>query len=412
MKQLPVIFSLALVLPGFGNEALKLLDQESDSAQNVFEQAARLPTTRKALELKKEKLEEPNIKFPTRWRTELVPKFPFDVTSQTTVAPRGLFEYQTADRSEYRGSKLSRARLGVAIQTYYGIELVADALLSSSGRYEGWETLRASIPVGDGMRLSAGKFPPPFSTEYSRDAAVRWFPTLSPLAAQFAPASSVGAMVESRDKTLDWKLGWFSSDSDRSMPSVDGDGYILASVASAKNRGGVEGAPEASYQRWHLDYIYNLDGSRSESIAQGYRHLLSAGTEYSSGRFDFYTEFLAARSSQNTTFGVTAAGRYWLLQDAVSLVGRYQYGWSREAGGISSYWGIPDTGSDATFPTDFPAVDLASQLSSIYGGLNVHFDDDNFIIGTGVEYRSLSGVGEDDDSFSSWGWNTFARYAF
>ncbi len=412
MKRYPIIFSLVLVMPGFGNKALELLEQESDSAQNVFEQAARLPASRKALEDKKEVLEEPNIKFPTRWRNELIPKFPFEVGARTTVAPRGFFEYQAYDGSEARGAKLSRARLGVAVQTYYGIEFLADALLSSSGKYEGWETLRASIALGDQMRLSAGKFPPPFSTEYSRDPAVRWFPTLSPLAAQFAPASSLGAMIEGRQESLDWKLGWFGRDSDRSMPSLEGDGYILASVATAKNRGGVEGAPEASYQRWHLDYIYNRDGSDSESIAQGYRHLLSAGTEYSSGRFDFYTEFLAARGSANTAFGVTAAARYWLLQDAVSFVSRYQYGWSRDPGGISSYWGIPDTGSDALFPTNFPATTLASQLSSIYGGLNIHFDDDNFIIGTGVEYRSLSGVGEDDDSFGSWGWNTFARYAF
>ncbi len=140
--------------------------------------------------------------------------------------------------------------------------------------------------------------------------------------------------------------------------------------------------------------------------------MISAGTEYSSGYFDFYTELLAARGSRNTAYGLTAAGRYWLLQDAVSLVARYQYARSRDPDGIFSYWGIPDTGSDAIFPTAFPDTTLAGQLSSIYTGVNIHFDDDNLILGTGVEYRSLSEVGEDNDSFSSWGWNTFARYAF
>lgn len=412
MKKATVILSLVAALPGFANEALKLLDQESDSAQNVFEQAARVPTSRKTLEVEAGKLEKPNPRLPDRWRTELLPKFPFEVEAGTTVAPRGLFEYQVQDRSEARNAKLSRARVGVAVQTYYGIEILADALLSSSGKYEGWETLRASIPIGEDKRLSAGKFPPPFSTEYSRDAAVRWFPTLSPLAAQLAPASSLGAMVEGRGESLDWKLGWFGSDSDRSMPSLQGDGYILASLGRDFNRGGAKDSPEANYQRWYLDYIHNMDGADSESIAQGYRHLLALGTQYSSGRFDFYTEFLAAKGEANTAYGITAAGRYWLLQDAVSLVSRYQYANSRDPNGIFSYWGAPDTDADALFPSDFQAVTVASQLSSIYGGLNVHFDDDNFIIGTGVEYRSLSGVGQDDDSFSSWGWSTFARYAF
>lgn len=412
MKAGFLMFSTALVLPTGANEALKLLEQEADSAQNVFEQAARLPASRKAIEVKAEKLEPVNVQFPTRWRTELAPKFPIEAGSRTTFAPRGLFEYQVYDRSLGNGTKLSRARVGMALQTYYGIEILADALLSSSGQYEGWETLRASVPIGEEMRLTGGKFPPPFSTEYSRDAAVRWFPTLSPLAAQMAPASSLGFMFEGRGSKLDWKLGWFGSEVDRSLPSLDGDGYILASIASSRNRGGVEGAPEANYRRWHLDYIYNMDGSTSESIAQGYRHLLSAGAEYSSGRFDFYTEFLAARGSGNTAYGVTAAGRYWLLQDAVSFVSRYQYARSRDPGGIYSYWGIPDTGSDAIFPTAFPEITTAAQLSSIYAGVNIHFDDDNLILGTGVEYRSLSEVGEDNETLSSWGWNTFARYAF
>jgi hypothetical protein len=100
-----------------------------------------------------------------------------------------------------------------------------------------------------------------------------------------------------------------------------------------------------------------------------------------------------------------------LLQDAIRLVARYDYATSRDPGGVISNWGIPLTGSDALRPSDFPVSTAAGQLSSIYGGVNFHLDDDNFIIGTGVEYRSLSDVVDDDD-FSSWGWNTFARFSF
>ena len=411
MRNLLIILG-SLPFATSANEALKLLDQESDSAQNIFEQAARLPTSRKALELKKEKLELADPKIPNRWRNELSPKFPFDVEPQTTIAPRGLFEYQSYDRSLGRGTKLSRARVGVAVQTHNGIEILADALLSSSGSYEGLETLRASAPIGESMRLTGGKFPPPFSTEYSRDAAVRWFPTLSPLAAQMAPASSLGFLLEGRESDFDWKLGWFSSDADRSIPSLDGKGYVLASVAKSRNRGGVEGAPQATYQRWHLDYLHNMDGSQSETIGRGYRHLVSAGTEFSTGRFDFYADILAARGNNQTVYGVTAAGRYWLLQDAVSLVSRYQYARSRETNGLFSYWGIPDTGSDAIFPNNFPEVTPAGQMHSFHTGINIHFDDDNLILGTGVEFRSLSEIGDSGDSLRSWGWNTFARYSF
>jgi hypothetical protein len=377
MKSALAILSLALAVSGLGNDALDLLDSEVDQAQNVFEHAARVSASSKGAIVPK-KFPKAEPKFPMRWATELPPKFPFDAGRSTKVAPRGLFEYQDQDRALGRGGKLSRARIGVALETFYGVEILADALFASSGDSQGWETLRASIPLNDQVRFSAGKFPPPFSTEYSRDAAVRWFPTLSPFASQIAPASSLGAMLEGRSAALDWKLGWFSGDSDH---------------------------------RWHLDYLYNMDGVGSESIPMGYRHLVSAGTEFSSGRLDFYTEFLLARSSQNTEYGITTAARYWLLQDAVSFVGRYQYARSQNPGRIVSGWGIPSTGAAAIHPAEFPVETIASTLSSFYGGINIHLDDDNFIIGTGLEYRSLSEVVDDDD-FSSWGWNTFARYAF
>jgi len=29
-----------------------------------------------------------------------------------------------------------------------------------------------------------------------------------------------------------------------------------------------------------------------------------------------------------------------------------------------------------------------------------------------LEYRSLSEIGKDNESLSSWGWTTFARYTF
>ena len=413
MKTNCAILSLALASSSFANDALDLLAADADNARSVFEEAAQLPSSGKQASTtpEKKKHAEVDVQFPTRWRNQLLPRLELTLPGGTVIAPRALLEYQNHDRSIARNSRLSRSRIGAAIATYYGIEILADALISSDGDFQGWENLRASIPLNDQLTLAAGKFPPPFSIEYTRDAAARWFPTLSPLASQLAPASSLGLMVESSGDTFDWKLGWFSSDADRRLPSLNGSGYILAGASKTSNLGGTDDNPSPNFRRWHLDYIYNIDGATSESINLGYRHLLSAGTQYSSDKFDFYTEFLAGRSSDNTTVGITAAGAYWLLQDAVRLVGRYQYAVSREPGGVLSGFGIPDTGSDAVFPSDFPVFSAAEKVSSIYGGINIHLDDDHFIIGTGLEYRSLTDVVDEDD-FSSWGWNTFARFAF
>lgn len=411
MKNLPVIALVGLVSLANANEALNLLERDAGGAGDVYEDAVRARTSSRTGGVAKPVYVGPDPFLADRWDTEAQPRFPFEIQGGSEIAPRGLFEYQYHDRSIARGAKLSRARVGVALQTYYGVEILADALLSSSGDYLGWESLRASVPLNDQIRLSVGKFPPPFSTEYSRDASLRWFPNLSPLVAQVAPASSLGAMLEGRGQDLDWKLGWFGGGVDRSLPGLDGKGYLLASVAASSNRGGSESSPEASYHRWHLDYLYNMDAERSESIVQGYRHLVAAGVQYSAGRFDFYSDLLMARGEGNTVTGVTAAGSYWLLQDAIRLVARYDYARSRDPGGVIVGWGIPSTGSDALHPSDFPIATVAGQISSIYGGINFHLDDDHFIVGTGLEYRSLADVVGDDD-FTSWGWNTFARYSF
>ncbi|MEJ6579420.1 MAG: hypothetical protein QNL33_17355 [Akkermansiaceae bacterium] len=411
MKNLPVIFFLGSVSWAAGNEALNLLDQESGGAGSVYQDAVRAQTASRTGPATKAIYAAPDPFLADRWDTEMDPRFAFEVQGGSEIAPRGLFEYQYHDRSIARGARLSRARVGVALQTYYGIEVLADALLSSSGDYLGWESLRASVPLNDQLRLSVGKFPPPFSTEYSRDASLRWFPNLSPLVAQVAPASSLGAMLEGRGQELDWKLGWFGSGAGRSLPTLDGKGYLLASVAHSSNRGGSESSSDASYHRWHLDYLYNMVGEGSESIVQRYRHLVAAGVQYSAGRFDFYSDLLLAQGAENTVTGVTAAGSYWLLQDAIRLVARYDYARSRDPGGVVSGWGIPSTGAGARHPNEFPISTMAGQMFSIYGGLNFHLDDDHFIIGTGLEYRSLSDVVGDED-FSSWGWNTFARYSF
>lgn len=233
-------FALVSLLPvaGQANEALKLLEQEADSSKNIYEEAAELAVPRKDVKVAEEKVESVDPFLSERWGTELDPKFPIQAGRETRVAPRGLFEYQHQDRSVGGGTKLGRARVGAAVETLYGIELQADALLSSSGKYEGWETLKASVPVGQSARLHVGKLPLPFSTEYSRDAAVRWFPTLSPFAAQLAPASTTGAMFEGRTKQGDWKLGWFGSEADRSLPVFEGKGALLVSLARSHNKGG------------------------------------------------------------------------------------------------------------------------------------------------------------------------------
>ena len=408
MKKLIVISVLGgALLPA--NEALDLLDSELPGPGQVYLDSADPP---KAAQVQaKKKTVPPDRALPERWNIETPSLVTFGDSLTTRIAPRGGFEYQYQDQRVARGAKLSRARLGVELETYYGIELTADVLLSSDGDYEGWDTLQVRVPLSEDIDLSFGKFPPQFGTEYTQDPSARWFPTLSPLLAQVAPASSLGMVAEGDRGGFEWKGGWFSGDARRDIPGIAGDGYLYVSVASSFNGSGGEEIVTPRFQRWHLDYIYNFDGNDSETIPMAYSHLLATGMQISAGNFDFYSDFLLAEGDDQTAWGVTAAGGYWLVEDAVRLVGRYHYANSREDGGVLVGWGVPGTGTDALGPFGSPASTSASELHSIYGGLNFHVFEDNLLLGTGLEYRNLSGVVGRSD-FDSWGWNTWARFAF
>ncbi|HBI31597.1 MAG TPA: hypothetical protein DDY45_06130, partial [Verrucomicrobiales bacterium] len=119
------------------NEALQLLDQEADSSQSVFEQAARLPSLQKSLESNAQNLEPLNINYPSRWRNEIAPKFSTELSPTMVFSPRGLLEYQIYDRSLGRAKDISRSRVGFAVQSESGIDISVDSALSDSGEYVG-----------------------------------------------------------------------------------------------------------------------------------------------------------------------------------------------------------------------------------------------------------------------------------
>lgn len=408
---LPVFFSLATLSTGWANEALRLLDESSDTAPNVYQSVARVKASKAKPKTPEPVFPKYDVTLPERWDPEVPAWFTHEFENGNEIAARGLFQYDHRGHRFARGGKLSRARLGFALQTYYGIQLEADALFSSGGDYEGLEQLVVKAPLTHSTELSVGKIRIPFSSEYTRDASVRWFPELSPFLAQIVPPNSLGAMLEGTHHDLDWKLGWFSSDTDQNLPSARGRSVLLASLASAKNLGGSEGNPRPRYRRWHLDYLYQPNPGGIENLSRSYRHLLSTGLEFSSDLWDLQTDLLVARGRDGNAYAATLAGAYWILPEAVRFVTRYHHAVGEGEGAILSGFGIPDTGSAASQPFDFPVTTPAGELISVYGGLNFHLYANSLIVATGLEYRTLGDVVGRDD-FDSWGWKASARLAF
>jgi hypothetical protein len=417
-----VVAALAvMVSTGFANEALDLLEAEPGSGIGTVMTTGPDPAVERKAE---QMIAPPDPTLRRRWDPELSPQFQIRLTDAeaiiSDVAFRGLFEWRLASGDiefgdgtgmEVDSSRFRRARLGLALLAYYDTELLVEGMFDGEGAWRGIESLKARIPLGERTALSLGKFPPPFTLEYARDAAVRWFPELSPLVAQIAPADSLGALLEAQGASWDWKLGWFSGDADRDTPSFDGNGYVLAGLGYTFNGGSGEGG--TGYRRWHLDYIHNFDAALSESIPLGYRNMVATGFQMSSGRFDVMADLMLAKGAAGSVWGASVGGGYWLLEDAVRLVARFDYATSNTDGGVLAGWGIPRSGGDVMQPFGYPAVWAGDELRSLYSGLNIHLYEDNLILNSGLEYRSMSGVlGGPSETLDALIWQAGGRLAF
>lgn len=408
----------------WANKALDILESDARAGKGGFP-VPEYEETRETVSADPKVIVEVDLSLPRHWDTELEPLFPVEPLGGpglSAFALRGLYEWRY-ERGEIDGaaggdvemdsSRVRRARLGMALRTFYNTELEGQALFDGGGSYRGIETLKVRVPLSEAVALTVGKFQVPFTLENTQDAAVRWTPELSPLVAQMAPANSLGVMLGGRGGDLEWKVGWFSGDAARGIPDLGGGGFLLAGLAYHIN--GVvphgDGSASSSYNRLHLDYLYNFEGAESESIPMAYRHLVSAGFQSSSGRVDVMGDFLLASGDESTAFGLALSGSYWLMEDALRLVGRYNFSSSDDPGGVLSGWGIPNAGSDGLQALSYPVESSGEWLNSIYVGLNVHLYQDNLILSTGLDFRNLKEV-VGGDEIDSWTWLTGGRMAF
>jgi len=390
------VLTLVLAHQAFANKALDLLDQEEVKPGAIYAPIGVVDRAKVQAEAEKAAQPKPMADPAVRWPTSLQPIFRKELETTSPylqeIALTGNIEYQLQSGSQAQSSHLRRAHVGAALRAFYDLEIDAEIAFDGSGDYLGFDTLRARYSFGNDVSFSAGKFRPSFSAEYSRDPALRLFPDLSPLVSQIAPGNTLGALIETRN----WKLGYFNGDTDAGIPDLSGRGFLLAGV----RHGG-----------WYADYVYNFERGGGDAIPLSYRHLFATGVKAGQGKYDFASEFLLAEGDENTSWGVTLRGGYWLAQDALRLVGRYHYAASSEAGGILSGWGVARAESDLVQPFRYNSSTAADSLHSFYLGMNLHLYEDNLILGAGLEYRTLIDVVGGGD-LDSWNWNTTARMAF
>lgn len=436
MKAAAIFFTCAAALaaPAIANEALDILEG------NKKVEDVTLPPLAEGEEGYAE-ADTPPVFTPYQW-----PESPLDpIWSRAVlfedesnpwvqqVAIMGLFEWGGAwgeaevpvspNNVDLDTTRTRRARLGARLKVFGNTEVEAIGEFAGSANHQELETLKGKTKLPKDFVVGYGKFRPTWSIEGSKDPSQLLTTERTLLASMLMPASTLGVTVGQEGQAWDWSLGWFSADNDRYLPGIRGNGVIAANLAYE----GVEKLEngKAMRTRWHLDYLYNLDGRYSQTMPRyfvggrpaangpqgpitnpNYRHLVSTGVQLEGERFGFEGDFMLANGDLNA-WGLTVTPNYWIVPGRVNLVGRYHYADTDAPGGLVGGLGV---GADPLFDTS--PLFVGDEFHSFYVGANLHLYQDKVMILNGLEYASMkdqAGAGFDTDA---WIWHSAARMSF
>ncbi|MEM9235759.1 MAG: porin [Verrucomicrobiota bacterium] len=417
-------------LPAAANEALDILEGKKDI--NEID----LPP------LPEDEVEEsgPQVKYvPPEWApSPLDPIWSRAVLFEDEGNPwvqqlaiMGLFEFngswgtaktEAAPNTNLDTTRTRRARLGARLRAFGNTEIEAVGEFAGDANYQRIERLKVKTEVRPNYFVEAGKFRPRFGIEQSKESYRMLTPERTLLANMMMPAETLGVAFSQDCAPWDWGIGWFSGANDRYIPGISGDGFISANLAYEIGEVLEDGSKMRT--RWHLDYIYNLDGKDSRSIPRynvagrrasngnqlimrnpAFRHLFSTGIELESDRFAFEGDFQLANGDLNV-WGLTITPSYWVVPGTLRVVGRYHFADTDEPLGLVGGLG---TGSDPFY--DSSPIFAGDEFHSFYLGANLHLYQDKVVVLNGLEYAVMK---DDANGFDTdgWIWHSGARISF
>lgn len=326
-----------------------------------------------------------------------------------------------ARNTDLDGTRSRRARLGARILAFNNTEIEAMGEFAGDTQYRGVERLKAYTQVSETTGVTLGKFRPNFGTESRIEPSLSPYPYRGTLTNMVAPPAALGVSIHHAGETLDYDIGWFSSDFDPDFGSMDGDGMLNLSVS----RTFVERTGDTlARTKWHVDYLHNFDAGRSnpqgydlagrrsangnQLIVQNpaYRHLFSVGVKMDSDSSSFSGDFQFAKGD-STVWGLTLGATHWLIPGTLNLVGRYQYAGTDDPRGI-----VAAPGNSGDLRYDASPFFAGDEYHSFYLGTNLHLYKDSLLIRNGVEYMILNDEVGNSFNTEAFTWQTGAQLSF
>jgi hypothetical protein len=326
-----------------------------------------------------------------------------------------------ARNTDLDGTRSRRARLGARIRAFNNTEIEAMGEFAGDRQYQGIERAKGYTQVSETTGVTYGKFRPNFGTESRLESSLSPYPYQSTLSNMLAPPAALGLSIHHAGETLDYDIGWFSSDFDREFGSLGDDGMLNLSISrtSVERTGGT-----LSRTTFHVDYIHNFDAGRSnpqgyniagqrsangdQLIVQNpaYRHLFAVGVKSEFDNSTFFGDFQIAKGD-STVWGLTLGATHWIIPGTLNLVGRYQYAGSDDPRGI---FALPGNSGDLRY--DHSPFFTGDEYHSFYLGSNLHLYKDSLLIRNGVELMILNDDLGQSFNTEAFTWQTGAQISF
>jgi hypothetical protein len=352
------------------------------------------------------------------------------------VAMTGFFEWQASfgkvevdgvattpsENIDLDSTRTRRARLGARVRAFRNTEIEAIGELAGNGDHSGIERLSARTEYLPDAGVTYGKFRPQFTAEYRQEPEFSPYPDRAMLVNMIAPATTLGIQFDYRRNDWEYGLGWFSSDSDPYIPSLEGDGILALNIA----RTFVEPSGNTMMRtRWHLDYLHNFDAGKSASVPRydiagrrsangdqlvssnpAFRHLFSTGFTLEQDRFSFLGDFMIGKGD-TTAWGLTLAPAWWAMPGVIKIVGRYHYAGSDDPGAL-----VTTMGASADPFFDSSPFFIGDEYHSFYLGANAHLYQDRVVFMGGLENVILKDEAGAGFNAEAWIWHTGVKASF
>ncbi len=332
---------------------------------------------------------------------------------EVSIFGRAQFQYADVEAENAAGVDVSqdfeevrRARLGMKVKAFNGLELVGRANMINDKNatggdrdwgYKDFDEAYAAYKFGnvlgfDDLKLKYGRLKVAVGHESHTSSKKIKTVERSALSNKIYRKRYTGFMASGKRGNIAGTVGVLSLDKSDFVGNWDAGTALYGSTTLNLMGNDVL-----------LDAVYNLDeGSVDDQVGLGYKFAFSAATEKELYGWNVMANAVYGHNGDNTSVGAGDGGSFWglvvmpskfIVEDKVEAVFRYQYQGSSKSNGVSAnkrYFG-----NTIGNPT-------GDQHHSIYSGLNYFFCGHNSKLMAGVEYETLDTPAGDASGTTFW----------